>query len=327
MASAGGRAPLPSRVAERARLERAARLVERAPQVAGGDGAARAGGERRRRRSLDDARAHALGEREQLVVVARRARAGAARRRSGRCRPTRPPRRLVAQRARRARPRRRLGPRAAGCSTSTPTRSRSPNGSQPARELGPASSPRDHRGEHVAGEPALGVVGDAAAQQLERDDRDGLVQRQPVELGQRRRSSLAATSHACGAGPLAVAAPACARPAARARGRQLAAGREAAARAAAGALAQLGADGREPSSRSARVDARAREQLAARVEDQRACRRSATASAAATPSSPRSESTIRSSRSCAESARWSTAYCSLTRCVNAFSVIAMNGTS
>jgi hypothetical protein len=36
---------------------------------------------------------------------------------------------------------------------------------------------------------------------------------------------------------------------------------------------------------------------------------------------------MRSSRSCAASARWSTAYCSLTRCVNAFSVMAMNGRS
>ena len=50
-------------------------------------------------------------------------------------------------------------------------------------------------------------------------------------------------------------------------------------------------------------------------------------SAPATPSSPCSESTIRSSRSWAASARRSTAYCSLTRCVNAFSVSAMNGSS
>jgi hypothetical protein len=51
------------------------------------------------------------------------------------------------------------------------------------------------------------------------------------------------------------------------------------------------------------------------------------ASAAASASSPRSESTIRSSRSWAAIERLSTAYCSFTSRVNAASVIAMNGTS
>ena len=51
------------------------------------------------------------------------------------------------------------------------------------------------------------------------------------------------------------------------------------------------------------------------------------ASAPTSASSPRSDRTIRSSRSCAARARRSTAYCSLTSWVNAASVIAMNGTS
>ena len=50
-------------------------------------------------------------------------------------------------------------------------------------------------------------------------------------------------------------------------------------------------------------------------------------SAPTTASSPRSARTIRSRRSWAAMLRWSTAYCSLTRRVNAFSVSAMNGTS
>ena len=51
------------------------------------------------------------------------------------------------------------------------------------------------------------------------------------------------------------------------------------------------------------------------------------ASALARPSSPRSESTICSSRSWAESARRNTAYCSFTSREAARSVMAMNGTS
>lgn len=44
-----------------------------------------------------------------------------------------------------------------------------------ARELGAFEVAADGGGEHVAGEPALGGVGDAAPQQLEGDDGDGLV--------------------------------------------------------------------------------------------------------------------------------------------------------
>ncbi len=47
----------------------------------------------------------------------------------------------------------------------------------------------------------------------------------------------------------------------------------------------------------------------------------------ASASIPRSESTIRSRRSCAASARRSTAYCSFTSWEKAASVTAMNGTS
>ena len=56
---------------------------------------------------------------------------------------------------------------------------------EPPREVGPGQLAATQRGQQVAGEPALGVVGDAAAQQLERDDRHGLVEREAVELGQR----------------------------------------------------------------------------------------------------------------------------------------------
>ena len=55
---------------------------------------------------------------------------------------------------------------------------------QPAGELAAGQLAGDHRGEHVAGEPALRVVRDAAAQQLERDDGDGLVEHEAVELPQ-----------------------------------------------------------------------------------------------------------------------------------------------
>ena len=59
-----------------------------------------------------------------------------------------------------------------------------PNGSSRRTSSGPASSPLSSAGEHVAGQAPLGRVGDAAAQQLERDDRRALVQREAVDLGQ-----------------------------------------------------------------------------------------------------------------------------------------------
>ncbi len=160
--------------------------------------------------------------------------------------------------------------------------------------------------------------------------RHRLVQRQPVELAQpagvlgghepclrgragvavcraRRRAATGQRQRAAG-GPLEPPGRVAAPRAARARSRSSAATRG--DRAASSARR----------TRAARAPRRGRRTPSP-------CRRSATASAAATPSSPRSESTIRSSRSWAESARCSTAYCSLTRCVNAFSVTAMNGTS
>ena len=92
---------------ERARLERAARLVERAPQVAGGDGAPRAA-RRAPSPASADARARtrsASANRSSSSLAARRA--AAARRRSGRCRrPGRPAPRRAARAV--SRPRSRL---------------------------------------------------------------------------------------------------------------------------------------------------------------------------------------------------------------------------
>ena len=64
------------------------------------------------------------------------------------------------------------------------TRPPSPNGSRRRVELGALELAGDGGGEHVAGEPALGVVGHAPAQQLERDDGDRLVQDEAVDLGE-----------------------------------------------------------------------------------------------------------------------------------------------
>ena len=203
---------------QRLRLERAARLVERAPQV----GRRRRRGRRRPASAhagvARHARAHALGEREQLVVALaalerqQRAREPA---RAGR----QPAGRLVAQRRGQRRPRRRALTERGGASTSTPTRSRRPNGSSRRASSGPASSPETIAGEHVAGQPALGVVGDAPAQQLERDDGDRLVEHEPVELGQRRRGPWPRRARPAAPGRRRCRRRACARPAARARGR------------------------------------------------------------------------------------------------------------
>jgi hypothetical protein len=58
---------------------------------------------------------------------------------------------------------------------------------QAPRELRALERAGDHLGEHVAGQPALGRVRGAAAQQLERDDRHRLVQQQAVGLAQAAR--------------------------------------------------------------------------------------------------------------------------------------------
>ena len=52
-------------------------------------------------------------------------------------------------------------------------------------ELDAGEVAADDRGQHVPGQPALGVAGHPPAQQLQRDDRHRLVQRQAVEVRQR----------------------------------------------------------------------------------------------------------------------------------------------
>ena len=170
----------------------------------------------------------------------------------------------------------------------------------------------------------------AAAQQLERDDRDRLVEREAVELGEaalvldgdeprlQRRAALVSPSSRA---PLARTGSTSARPAsAAALGAKLWRS-PARARAASSAPSSASA-----ASSSSWRKARRTSSAAARVvgehgaADQRRER-------ATTASSPRSASTIRSSRSCAAIARRRTAYCSLTSRLKAASVTAMNGTS
>ncbi len=55
---------------------------------------------------------------------------------------------------------------------------------QPAAQLGRLHAPAERAGEDVAGEPPLGLAGDPAAHQLERDDRDRLLQDQPLEVAE-----------------------------------------------------------------------------------------------------------------------------------------------
>ena len=55
---------------------------------------------------------------------------------------------------------------------------------QAAAQLGRLHPPAEGAGEHVAGEPPLGLAGDPAAHQLERDDGDGLLQDQPLEVAE-----------------------------------------------------------------------------------------------------------------------------------------------
>ena len=56
---------------------------------------------------------------------------------------------------------------------------------EPAAQLLALELAGEQAGEDVAGEAALGVGGDAAAQHLQRDDRHGLVDDELVELGHR----------------------------------------------------------------------------------------------------------------------------------------------
>ena len=55
---------------------------------------------------------------------------------------------------------------------------------QPPAQLRGLQPPAERPGEDVAGEAALGLAGDAAAHQLERDDRDRLLQDQPLEVAE-----------------------------------------------------------------------------------------------------------------------------------------------
>ena len=330
MASSGG--PRAVAVAARRRASARASSAQRASWNArrrspAGDRAARAGGAARAPTSrATRARARARRARTARPRAARR---GSSAHENGRCR------RRARPAPRRARAAVSASSTAAliargGCSTSTPTRSPRPNGSSRRASSAPAELAGDERGQHVAGEPALGVVGDAAAQQLERDDRDRLVQREPVELGQRaaRPWPRPATPAAASAGsPLPSGG--------RAHDRQ----RERAALRARRRARSRGARRRGARSRSSSRSASTRlvGRAAARCARRTSSSPRASKISAGPPISdgerarrrrrgPRSESTIRSSRSCAESARCSTAYCSLTRCENAFSVTAMNGT-
>ncbi len=183
---------------------------------------------------------------------------------------------------------------------------------EPVRQVGAAQLAGDEAREHVAGQPALGVVGHAPPQQLERHDRDRLVEREPVELGQRAavlgrhqprlRGRPVAGHKPRPAGPAACAARAARAPGppARRRGRSRAGRRRGRARPAPRPAPATTASGSgSPAARRASTSPRASNTIAAPPTSE--------ASAPATPSRPRSESTIRSSRSWAESARWSTA--------------------
>ena len=57
-------------------------------------------------------------------------------------------------------------------------------GLEPAAQLGGLEATAERPGEDVAGEAALGLAGDAAAHQLERDDGDRLLQDQPLEVAE-----------------------------------------------------------------------------------------------------------------------------------------------
>ena len=217
--------------------------------------------------------------------------------------PPRPPRATAARARAPARPPARAGRRAPGG----------------ARDR-PGEVAGHQRAHHVARQPALGVVDHAPAQQLQRDDRDRLVQRQAVELVQR---PVGAGGDQPRLGQRRLAAGGVRAP--RHRKRQRA--RREPAR---GRTRAAHPRGRARAARRPAPPPAPRRGAPAVLPGRRRsapARRSAPPARSATPSSPRSDRTTRSSRSCADSARRSTAYCSLTRCEKAFSVIAMNGSS
>ena len=166
MASAAARRRASPLSRQRARLERAARLVEAAPQL----GRRRRCARRRPKRGAGlarDARAHALGR---ARTARRRRRPAAARTGSGRCRRDEP----AGASSRSAACERLLGggarARAAASSTSAPTRSRSPNGSSRRASSAPVE---------LAGH--------------QRADRTSPARRRSVSSATRRRSSSSAT--------------------------------------------------------------------------------------------------------------------------------------
>ena len=196
-----------------------------------------------------------------------------------------------------------------------PRRSRTAPAGGAARRLQP---PAERPGEHVARQPPLGLTGDPPAHQLQRHDRHRLLQDQPLEVPEAAR--VADDHH-----------PGLRRPAA---GRDDRMGR-APARPRRGARARTGARRRRAPAPSRRMPPIAsadswRRKPRPASRSPRPSRiatvpPTAEATVAAISSSPRSSSTSRSSRRWIASPRCRTSYCSLTRRVNAFSVIAMNG--
>src|SRR6185436_10489112 len=174
---AGG--AVPGRRAELARLERAARLVVRLARPACADRPPGARGRTRPERlarALDDA----LAQLEELVVEE----AGEQRADEAATARDEPADRLRAER---------LGERClarlAGRALARSEHERAdlpaePERLEPADELLALEVAGDDGGEDVARQAALGRVGDAAAEQLEGDDRHGLVEDEAVDLGQ-----------------------------------------------------------------------------------------------------------------------------------------------
>ena len=202
---------------------------------------------------------------------------------------------------------------------------------EPARSSEPASSPLTIA---VSTSPASRRSVSSAiapAQQLERDDRDRLVEREAVELGEaalvldgdeprlQRRAALALPGLRR---PLARTGSTSARPASSgALGAKL--WRSPRAR----PLAPARSPARASAASSSSLAEARRTSSAPRASKARTVPPISVASAPAIASRPRSASTIRSSRSCAAIARRSTSYCSLTSRLKAASVTAMNGTS
>ena len=189
---------------------------------------------------------------------------------------------------------------------------------QPPAQLGRLHAAAERPGEDVAGEPALGLAGDPAAHQLQRDDRDRLLQDQPLEVAEAAR--VADDHH-----------PGLRRPAARRDHRvgQRPAGdrgvRGHEGVAVAGVAERLLADRRRSRRPRAGGGSRARRGARRGRRGSPTVPPTAEAIVAAISSRPRSSRTSRSSRRCTAMPRCSTSYCSLTSRAKAFSVIAMNG--